>query len=376
MDQQRLFEQIIEAIYASATDAGARQRLLVKIAELFGSDCANLGVLRRGELVFGAWHGFPDYPVTFFKEAVAEDEWRRSLLEAKGSMPVGVHFGSRHIPHDKLMQTRFYNDYCRPCGVDYSVAACFLSEQDDLGVLAVYRGQEKGDYGSREGRLLGKLLPHLARATAFAARFQRAELLRSSGERAWDLMQWGFLLLDDGGQIVFANRTAEEILGQRNGLTTRHGRFVATASAEATRLLALLAAASASTSAPRAGGAMLVKRRGHQPLQLWVMPLPREEVRFPAIEPFATVCVLLVDPEREAAPPLEALKVLYGLTRAEAGLVAGLLQGERLEDYADRSRITLNTARSHLKSVFAKTDTRRQSALIRLLSSMPQPRQD
>jgi DNA-binding CsgD family transcriptional regulator len=121
---------------------------------------------------------------------------------------------------------------------------------------------------------------------------------------------------------------------------------------------------------------MAVKRRGHRPLQLWVMPLPHEEVRFPANEPIATVCMLLVDPEREVLPPMESLKALYGLTRAEAGLVIGLLRGGRLEDYADRHRITLNTARSHLNSVFAKTDTHRQSALIRLLSSMPQPRQD
>jgi DNA-binding CsgD family transcriptional regulator/PAS domain-containing protein len=370
MDQQRLLDRIRETIYASATDVGAQQRLLAEIAGLFDSDCANLGVLRR------AWHGFPDYPATFFEEAVAEDQWRRSLLEAEGSMAVGVHFDSRHISHGKLMQTRFYNDYCKPCGVDYSVAVCFLAERDDLGILAVYRGRERGDYGSREGHLFGDLLPHLARAAAFATRLERAELLRSSGERAWDLMPWGFLLLDDGGQTMFANRMAEEILGQSNGLTVRHGRVVATASADMTRLMALLAGASARTSATRAGGAMPVYRRGHRPLQLWVMPLPREEVRFPAIEPVGTVCVLLIDPEREAVPPLEALKALYGLTRAEAGLVVGLLQGERLEDYADRSRITLNTARSHLRSIFAKTDTRRQSALIRVLSSMPQPRQD
>jgi DNA-binding CsgD family transcriptional regulator len=371
MDRQKLFDQIIETIYASATDAGARQRLLVEIAELFDSDCANLGVLRRGDLVFGAWHGFPDYPVKFFEEAVAEDQWRRSLLEAKGSMAVGVHFGSRHISHGELVQTRFYNDYCKPCGVDYSVAACFLSEQDDLGILAVYRGQKRGDYGSRDGRLLGDLLPHLARATAFADRLQRAELLRLSSERAWDLMPWGMLLLGSGGQIMFANRLAEEILGRSNGLTARHGRVVATACSDMTRLMALLARASAPISGPRAGGTLPVTRPGHRPLQLWAMPLPAEEPAFPLPEPVASVCVLLVDPEREVVPPLEALKALYGLTHAEAELVDGLLHGERLEHYADRAGITRNTARSHMRSVFGKTDTSRQAELIRLLASVP-----
>jgi DNA-binding CsgD family transcriptional regulator len=376
MRRQVSFDQIIETVYASITDLGARRRLLAEIAALLDSACANLAVLRRGELVFGVWHGFLDYPTAFFKNATAEDQWRKSLIEAKGSMEIGVHFGSRYISHNQLTQTRFYNDYCKPCGIDYSVAVCFLSEHDTLGILAVYRGKEKGDYGSREERLLGDLLPHLVRATACAARVRQVELLRSVGERAWDLMPWGFLLLEGGGQIVFANRMAQEILGQSDGLTARHARLSATASTDVTRFMALLARASAPTSGSRAGGAMAVRRRAHRPLQLWVMPLPHEEVCFLANEPIATVCMLLIDPEREVLPPQEALKAFYGLTRAEAGLVRGLLRGERLEDYADRRRIALNTARSHLNSVFAKTDTHRQSALIRLLGSMAQPRQD
>jgi PAS domain-containing protein len=318
MDQQRLFDRVIETIYASATDIGAPQRLLAEIADLFDSDCANLVVLRRGELVLGVWHGFPDYPTAFFKNAAVEDQWRKSLVDAKGSMEIGVHFGSQHISHNELTQTRFYNDYCKPCGIDYSVAACFLAEQDTLGVLAVYRGKEKGDYGSREGRLLGDLLPHLVHATACAARVRQVELLRAAGDRAWDLMPWGFLLLEGGGQIVFANRMAQEIVGQSDGLTARHARLSATGSADVTRFMALLARASAPASGPRAGGAMAVKRRGHRPLQLWVMPLPHEEVRFPANEPIATVCMLLVDPEREVLPPIESLKAFYGLTCAEA----------------------------------------------------------
>ena len=80
------------------------------------------------------------------------------------------------------------------------------------------------------------------------------------------------------------------------------------------------------------------------------------------------VMVLVVDPELTPAPPVEALRALYGLTQAEARLTCGLLKGERLEDYAERSGISMNTARTHLKSVFAKTDTNRQAELVRLLS--------
>ena len=64
--------------------------------------------------------------------------------------------------------------------------------------------------------------------------------------------------------------------------------------------------------------------------------------------------MIVVDPELSAAPPFEALKALYGLTAAEARLTCGLLKGERLEDYAERTGISMNTARTHLKAVLPR----------------------
>ena len=370
MDRQTLFDRIIETIYDSAADSGAQRRLVADIGALLDSHCANFRIVRRKKPMIGIWHGFPDHPDQFFAEGVAENEWRRGLLETKGALGVGIHFGSEGIAHSELVKTRFYHDFCEPFGIDYSIAAYFLSERDDLGVLGVYRSDKRGDYGSREGLLLRKLLPHLARAAAFADRLQQAELLRSSGERAWDLMPWGVLLLGSGGQILFANRRVEEILRENQGLAVRYGRLVATAGADSARLEELLGHASKPKDGPRTGGAMSLQRRGDgRPLQLSVMPLPRQAPAFPLLEPLASICVLLFDPDREVVPVTQGLKVLYGLTRAEAELVTGLLRGERLEDYAEQAGITLNTVRTHLKSVFAKTDTHRQAELMRLVAA-------
>jgi DNA-binding CsgD family transcriptional regulator/PAS domain-containing protein len=371
-NRQALFDRIIETVYDSVTDLGAQRRLLADTGALLNSHCANLRIARRGEPVHSTWHGFGDYPSQFFDRGVAENEWRKSLVAVRRSMDVGVHFGSEGIKHSELIKTLFYEDHCKPFGIDYSLGIIFRSHQDGVGVLGVYRGRERGDYDPQEGRLLGKLIPHLARAASFADRLRRAELLRSSEERAWDLIPWGTLLLASDGRILFANRSAEEILRQGDGLKACYGRVVTAARADMTRLKVLLRRASTPTDGPRTGGAMPVLRGGgRRPLQLWVMPLPRAKPSFPQLEPLSSICVLLFDPDREVVPPTESLKALHGLTHAEAELVAGFLRGERLEDYAERAGITLNTARTHLKSVFGKTDTHRQAELIRLLSSVP-----
>jgi DNA-binding CsgD family transcriptional regulator len=78
--------------------------------------------------------------------------------------------------------------------------------------------------------------------------------------------------------------------------------------------------------------------------------------------------VVVIDPESSTAPPIKALKALHGMTEAEARLTCGLLNGTRVEDYAEHAGISMNTARTHLKAIFAKTETTRQAELVRLLS--------
>ena len=59
-----------------------------------------------------------------------------------------------------------------------------------------------------------------------------------------------------------------------------------------------------------------------------------------------------------------------GLTAAEARLTAKLLQGLSLADAASALTISTHTARTQLKSIFAKTGVRRQSELLRLLTEV------
>jgi len=63
----------------------------------------------------------------------------------------------------------------------------------------------------------------------------------------------------------------------------------------------------------------------------------------------------------------EALRIAYSLTPAESELLGLLASGHCLSDAAKARGVSLNTVRSQLKQVFAKTDTSRQAALIRLV---------
>ena len=77
--------------------------------------------------------------------------------------------------------------------------------------------------------------------------------------------------------------------------------------------------------------------------------------------------VFLCDPYQEdIADPL-ILQATHDLTRTEAVVASKLVDGYSLEEIAEELGVELSTARSHLKRIFLKTNTHRQSDLVRVL---------
>ena len=81
--------------------------------------------------------------------------------------------------------------------------------------------------------------------------------------------------------------------------------------------------------------------------------------------------VFITDPEEETHSAQEILMHLYRLTRAEARLASVMMQGTSVGEAADRLQLSYETCRSQLKSVFLKTETSRQTDLVRMLLRSP-----
>jgi DNA-binding CsgD family transcriptional regulator len=178
------------------------------------------------------------------------------------------------------------------------------------------------------------------------------------------------IVVDCGGTIVFATRLAEAILRQGEGLRNCGGRIGSADPFVAARLAALIRAAAGTATglaagAPRCGG--LAIERGEDRLPLTVMVAPFRPKRLGFGTPLPAALIFIRDPEASGLG-VDVLKDLFGLTPAQAAVAAHLAEGESLEHIAARLRISLHTARDHLKAVFAKTNTARQSQLVALLT--------
>jgi len=80
-----------------------------------------------------------------------------------------------------------------------------------------------------------------------------------------------------------------------------------------------------------------------------------------------TSAIILLDLDARPEPSPRTLQALFGFTAAETQLAVELARGHNLLDIARSRRLSRTTIRSHLASLFVKTQTRRQAELVALL---------
>ena len=84
----------------------------------------------------------------------------------------------------------------------------------------------------------------------------------------------------------------------------------------------------------------------------------------------AAVLLFIVDPANRAGIPVSWIMDSYGLTRAEAKVALAASSGLTIPETATRAGVSENTIKTHLRRVYAKTGTTRQSELARLMASV------
>ncbi len=107
---------------------------------------------------------------------------------------------------------------------------------------------------------------------------------------------------------------------------------------------------------------MQLQRDGRRPLSLWIASLG--DVSGPDFRGVEPVAIFIMDPDLHDRTDPGFVMHLLNLTRAEAELVTGLVDGNSLQAVARQRGVTEGTARQQLKSVFSKLDCRSQPELV------------
>jgi DNA-binding CsgD family transcriptional regulator len=109
-----------------------------------------------------------------------------------------------------------------------------------------------------------------------------------------------------------------------------------------------------------------IARTGAPPLLAQAIPIDRLSMKFGGF----VGLLALVDPQWCREPTPSALQQVFKLTPAEARLAAGLAKGLDLQQISELHGVSVGTLRVQLKSIFAKTQTKRQAQLAVLLARL------
>jgi DNA-binding CsgD family transcriptional regulator len=100
------------------------------------------------------------------------------------------------------------------------------------------------------------------------------------------------------------------------------------------------------------------------PYQMVVYAMPSTPARAALNKDEALAVAIMYDPAGVATLRVDVLHVYYDLTHAEGRLASELYSGKSLPDASKVLGISINTARTQLRSIFRKVGVNSQAALL------------
>lgn len=357
MNQDTLLA-LIDEIYQAGTDTSYWPVVLKTIADAFGAGEASLSAVSPKSV---PWLVAPRTDPEYLRSYSEYYHPLNLFWQCMARAPVGKAITDRMaLPKETLHSSPFFNEWSLPQGYS-SVMGATLLDEGEWRVEFVVPG--KVEFGPEHLKLCDAIAPHLKRAVQLNHRLQTAEVDKAYSLSSLDNLDQGVLIVDCKARVIFANKAVDRAFG--DGLKIVDDMLCANSASE-TALLRSSIASGATDSLGQSRDTVTISRGPFRmPLSLLVIPL-RSEVNWIARHQQA-VAVFITDPEKAVGPDGNQLQKQFGLTRAEALLVRELIEGSDIQEVADRLRIKIATARTHLHRVLAKTGARSQTDLIRMM---------
>ncbi|NIA70461.1 helix-turn-helix transcriptional regulator [Pelagibius litoralis] len=237
-----------------------------------------------------------------------------------------------------------------------------------LDMFAVQYACGRGAMTAEEAQIGALLAPHLAKAVEMQRNFAILQSRFESVIQALDHFQVGIAILGIDGSRVIANSFAEMMFSDRDGVfLDASGRLAAWNRDESGTLRAAVikAARTAAGTGREAECLLAVRRRsGSDPYLVSVSPVG-DDGR--ALDPgFAGALVTIIDPCHKPSISTLGMQEVFGLTKSEAAVCGLLAEGKKTEDIAEMRALQLETVRSYVKIILAKTKTHSRADLVRL----------
>ncbi len=368
---QKALDEIVAQIYRAPTDPEQWAPVVERLGRRIGASLAAVHIHPHAAdtepaTTIGAWGrsappGLRDYESYFAA---------RNVLLVHGQhllKPGAILTGEELCPDEILLCSEFYLDFLRPRDIRHTIRAVLTSDPDPLSYFSAGRPHRSRPFGDAQRKILSAVTPHLMQAIRIQARLESIQAGRHAASGTLERLPLAVFFLDRKCRVVEMNSSARKLVAAGDGLRLERGVLVAFDTRAEVQLQQMIFGAAAVDSGRflQHGGALSLPRpEGRHALSAMVAPTGVTGL-FPASRS-ARVVVLVEEPDRRTTSPIAAFTLGHKLSRAEAALTERLVAGMSLRQAAKLLGVSDNTARTHLKHVFAKTGAHRQAELVRL----------
>ncbi|TIP13532.1 MAG: LuxR family transcriptional regulator [Mesorhizobium sp.] len=277
-----------------------------------------------------------------------------------------------HMSEAELQQTPFFQNWAKPQGLREACITKFVHTPDRIGLMGCTTHASRGIISAEEQRFLALLSPHLRRASLIGDLLDQTRVTASLYREALDHLAAPVVLTGASGAILHANAAADQMFSMQGPILSRNGLLHAQNPAVNRALLEAIAhAAGADASLGSRGIGLPISAAGQPPAVAYVLPLTEGTARA-AFRP-ARAAVFVSTTTSSSPLPEAVLTTLFDLTPAEARVLLRIGGGLTASKSALSLGIGENTLKTHLNRIFAKTGTRRQADLVKLISDIGPP---
>ncbi|HXW73062.1 MAG TPA: helix-turn-helix transcriptional regulator [Methylocella sp.] len=262
---------------------------------------------------------------------------------------------------EELDQEPIYRDFFRPQGIGWSVGTAIPIPTGENVCFIMTRRIERGPFERSVIAKLDGLRPHLARSALLSARLQLERARMATDTLA--ALGLPALVLNAQGKVLAANQLIEALSGY---IHWRAQDRISLKDKAADQLLGdAIAAIDTEGDSVRS---FPVRDAGVEAMMVaHIIPM-----RLSARDIFVrcAAALVLTPVALPQAPPVELVQSLFDLTPSEARVARSLASGKTVDDIASDCGTSLNTVRTHVRSVLEKTGCNRQTDVVALLTTI------
>lgn len=283
------------------------------------------------------------------------DPGRRAMQDA----PIGKIYVDRMHAESDAKSAEFYEEYMRPHDMS-SYMSMMVDRYEPCELLITFDRRWGRPFFERHNeQALYSLLEPLRVAVQVRMKMQALQCAQHWTRGALDHVSLPMLVVDGEGVVRLANASGSRWM--------RRSDFPLT-SASCKEVLAIIRDACGQGGATPRTVSISVQAGLERPSIVMAVPIPGNPLVGGRASPRVALLLELATPIQTL--PRQLLRQIFRLTPSEVTLTSHLACGLSLAEAAERSQISRETARSHLKAVLRKTGTHRQSELMALLTGM------